>query len=184
MYARDNTRPRPLWTEALLPFQRLSHCVRPEAVSPRAMKRFPGQSKSGSSKINALIALITINVDVNCTYYSHLSSLVAVEVVEEGVESASSSDAFKLGLCQFTKDLFHYVAPFSDYEQCCQQILPPAGSQPHLSARDKFAANPFWLRFCENRAWGRFPALRLRSRQPCRAVYPFKKRRPGRCPAS
>ena len=60
------------------------------------MECFPGQSKSGSSKINALIALITINVDVNCTY-SHLSSLVAVEVVEVEV-NISSSDAFKLGL--------------------------------------------------------------------------------------
>jgi len=101
------------------------------------MKCFPGQSKSGS-KINALIALITINVDVNCTYYSHLSSLVAVEVVEEGVEkTASSSDAFKLGLCQFTKDLFHYVAPFSDYEQLLSADTP-SSSQPYLTARNPF----------------------------------------------
>ena len=103
------------------------------------MECFPGQSKSGS-KINALIALITINVDVNCTYYSHLSSLVAVEVVEVVEKIASSSDAFKLGLCQFTKDLFHYVAPFSDHEQllsadyCLQQLATPS-----------YSTNPFFV---------------------------------------
>jgi len=78
--------------------------------------------------MNALIALITINVDVNCTY-SHLNSLVAVEVVE--VEK-TSSDAFKLGLCQFTKDLFHYVAPFSDYEQLLSADTASTARNPIL----------------------------------------------------
>ena len=71
----------------------------------------------------------------------YLNSLVAILVVDDEV-TQSSSDAFKLGLCQFTKDLFHYVAPFSDYEQ----LLPadtPSSSQPHLSAGDKFVANLF-----------------------------------------
>ena len=80
--------------------------------------------------MNALIALITINVDVNCTY-SHLSSLVAVEVVEVE-ENISSSDAFKLGLCQFTKDLFHYVAPFSDYEQLLSADTASTARNPIL----------------------------------------------------
>ena len=82
--------------------------------------------------MNALIALITINVDVNCTY-SHLNSLVAVGVVEVGVESiGSSSDACKLGLCQFTKDLFHYVAPFSDYEQLLSADTASTARNPIL----------------------------------------------------
>jgi hypothetical protein len=48
-----------------------------------------------------------------------------------------------------------------------------SSSQPHLSARDKFVGKSFWLRFCENRAWGTF------SRSPARLPTAL----PGRLPS-
>jgi hypothetical protein len=51
--------------------------------------------------------------------------------VDDNAKGVAPSHRVELELCQFTKDLFHYVAPFSDHEQiavsryCLQQLATP-----------------------------------------------------------
>jgi hypothetical protein len=86
-------------------------------------------NKRSSDKSNALIALIAIKVVVlyNTNFDSNQGVQAQVGVLVEVKKPASNR--LKLGITQFTKDLFHYVAPFSDYEQLLSSRRPLHGPE-------------------------------------------------------